>query len=428
LNPKAALWTLKRKAGRRFRQGHPWIFASDLLQSPKGIEKGAPVELRDESGEFLARGYGNPHSLIAFRCLSRNIGDLEPWSPVTLARKVVDAARWRQSMGLGSFSHRLVFGEGDDLPGLVIDRFVSPGRDRQVLVLQILTAGMEMLLVDPPAWVESWVEQATGLPWAQTALVIRRDVGARRLEGLEIREPERAGANFDLSPFQIQVQSVNEDGVGFSVDLIHGQKTGFFFDQASNVAALLAAVRSTEFGEKHQSPLRVIDLFCYIGQWATQIAHAMQNSGQLLETHLIDASSSALALAELNVRATGTKAIVHERDIVEGLSGVPDGDIVICDPPAFIKTKKDFEPGLRGYLKVNTAALQLVRPGGWFVSCSCSHHLGDLDFIDVLRRAEARSGRKVRWVAQGLQAADHPVSFSFPEGRYLKCWIGRVES
>lgn len=431
---KTTTWILPDKAGRRFRAGHPWVFANELAASPKGLEPGAPVELREPRGALLARGYGNPNSLICFRALSRKEHEVEPWSEKRLAEKVEAAAKWRAKLGLKNFSHRMIFGEADGLPGVVMDRFVDEHASKQILVLQILTAGMERFLANPTSWVRGWVEEATGLKPEQTTLIVRRDVGARKLEGLEIKAPEiLAVAEGASSPnlegtFPAWVRAADhrgedsEGGLTFHLDLIGGQKTGFFFDQASNLEMLVRMLPPQNSGT-----VRILDLFCYVGQWATQLARIYKNAGALAEVHLVDASASALTLAKKNAEQFASATYAYELDILEGVSGIPDCEIVICDPPAFIKSKKDHGPGMRGYLKANTMALKKVKPGGWFISCSCSHHLSDTDMVDVLRQAEGKAFRTVRWMGRGVQAPDHPVRLNFPEGQYLKAWIGRVE-
>ncbi len=422
---KSSTWYLQGKAGRRFRLGHPWVFANELKASPKGIEPGSPIELRDERGEFLARGYGNPHSLIAFRVLSRRESEINPWQHSSLAEKIISAAYWRRKTGLGEFSHRMVFGEADQLPGLVIDRFLSDDGKHQILVPQILTAGMEKLIGEPADFFPMWVEKATGITWAQTTLIIRRDVGARKLEGLKIDEPLilQPSEKYPPESFPARVQSGTGAGtLIFTLNLISGQKTGFFFDQAGNVRQLLSQLKNWQ--APMDTPLNVLDMFCYVGQWGTQVSGFFKAPGHPPTVHLVDASAPALKLAAANVAAAGGTPVIYELDIMEGLSGVPDCDVVICDPPAFIKSKKDHAAGLKGYVKANALALRKLKPGGWFVTCSCSHHLSDEDFSEVLRLAENRAETPIRWVARGIQAADHPIRMAFPEGQYLKCWIG----
>lgn len=423
---KTTVWSLAPKSGRRFLQGHPWVFANELAASPKGIAPGAPIELRDEHGKFLARGYGNAQSLIAFRALSRHSARLEPWTLSELGERVITAAQYRQSLGLGHFSHRLIFGEADDLPGLVIDRFVDSQGENQVLVVQLLTAGMERLLPNLEEFVDAWVEPATHLKMAQTTLVVRRDVGTRKLEGLSLEEPQMVGKSVhSLENFPAWVERADRHGgLTFQVNLISGQKTGFFFDQAGNLNALARILQSSP----PPSNFQILDLFCYVGQWGTQLSAMAKELGGIPQIHLVDASAAALKLATQNVQAAGGQATTYELDILEGLASVPDSDVVICDPPAFIKSKKDLAAGMKGYIKANTMALKKVRPGGWFISCSCSHHLSENDFVEVLRQAENRAGVKVRWLVHGIQAPDHPVRLSFPEGRYLKAWIGRVDA
>lgn len=426
---KSSTWILPHGSGRRFRSGHPWLFANELASSPKGIAPGSPIEIRDERGLFLARGYGNPHSLICFRTLSRDSSEESAFSPQYIGERVIRAGRYREQLGLRKFSHRLVFGEVDDLPGIVIDRFVDQDCMKQVLVLQILTAGMENILKEVKGWVSEWCLSATGVSPEKTCVVVRRDVGARKLEGLQIEAPAVEPLSFQardiiLNRFPAWIKSgQGESGLAYHLDLIGGQKTGFFFDQAGNVELLLRSISSAQF----ESP-RVLDLFCYVGQWGAQIANALRGRVKQVDVDLVDGSEGALKLACENVESNGGVATAHNRDILEGLGGIPDADIVICDPPAFIKSKKDHAAGFKGYVKANALAMNKVKSDGWFVSCSCSHHLSDSDFVEVLRQAELKSERKICYLARGVQAPDHPIRMNFPEGQYLKAWVGRVIS
>lgn len=429
---KVTTWILPEKAGKRFRMGHPWIFANELAESPKGIVPGSPIEVRTPRGQLLARGYGNPHSLICFRTLTRKEAELEPWTYRRLNEKVHRAWKWREQLGLSRVSHRLVFGEADDLPGIVLDRFVNDDMSKQILVLQILTAGMEKILETPGVWASEWVEPITGIPASATHLIVRRDVGARKLEGLELLDPKAyhlATPQVEVSladlnmPFVSRMKSASRNSeVLFDVDLVGGQKTGFFFDQAGNLEIVAGLLKEIQSGT-----IRILDLFCYVGQWGTQLSQALKQQGASPEVHFVDGSRDALKLAKTNGQRWASQVYCHELDIMEGLRAIPDCEVVICDPPAFIKNKKDHGAGMRGYVKANAFALEKVKPGGLFVSCSCSHHLKDEDMIEVLKLAEAKANRRVRWLARGIQAPDHPVRIQFPEGQYLKSWIGRVD-
>lgn len=439
------VWTLKAGAERRFRAGYPWVYSNELAHSPREAAPGDPVELRDSAGRFLARGYGHPHTLIAFRALARDPAEAEPWSEGGLLARLRRAEGLRRALGLGAVSHRLVFGEADGLPGLIVDRYrlTTPA---QVLVVQAHTAGAERLLPDLLAALEALASEtpadAGGRAdaWAHTAVVLRNDVGARRLEGLAEAPPQvlRPLPGVELAQAAIRVAAPPEallregetgSGVAFQVDLLGGQKTGFYLDQAANVrlaAGLLAPLlRSGSLGEP-SVPVRILDLFAYVGQWGAQLSRVCGNAGRVAHVTPVDASATALERAAANVAAAGATCEPLRADAMETLGDLPAAsfDVVVADPPAFIKGRKAYPAGRAAYVKLNAAALRLVRPGGLVVTCSCSQLLEETEFGAVLHKAAGRTGTPVRWVARGSQAPDHPGLAEFPEGHYLKCWLG----
>jgi len=432
-------WKLKKGAERRFRGGHPWVFSNELAGSPKGIEPGEPVALQDARGRFLARGYGNPATLIAFRALSRDPAEAEPWSPDGVHRRLRDAATLRRRLGLGPYSHRLAFGEADDLPGLVVERYrLADEAPRQVFVLQPHTAGAEALLPAAVAGLEELVaaEHAAdaALPaWADSGVVVRRDARMRRLEGLPLDEAvvERPVAEAALGDVAVRmapgVAGADEGGTAFHTDLLGGQKTGFFLDQAANVqAAARLLASSLAEGSGDDTPLRILDLYGYVGQWGTQLARVAMDAGRPVHVTTVDSSAPALAFAERNVTATGADCEAVRADLPEALGELPAGgyDVVVADPPGFIRGRRDVHTGRAAYLKLNTAAMRRLRPGGLYITCSCSALLGEEDFLTALSKAARRNELTMHWIHRGGQAPDHPVLSAFPEGRYLKCWIG----
>jgi 23S rRNA G2069 N7-methylase RlmK/C1962 C5-methylase RlmI len=521
------VWTLRAGADKRFRAGHPWVYSNELAHSPRGaaqrpVAPGDPVELRDAAGRFLARGYGHPGTLIAFRALSRDPAEAEPWGEAALLARLRRAAALRHGLGLGAVSHRLVFGEADDLPGLVVDRYrLAPpdaaagergpaGIAAQVLAVQAHTAGAERLQEPLLAALEALVtEEHAADPrhpdWAHTAVVLRNDAGARRLEGLpdDAVRVARPGPGLALTPARVLTAPVAGDGRSagppgpavLQADLLGGQKTGLFLDQAANLrlaAGLLAARLRSESGSfgtpgpmgataapgpmgataapgpmgataapgpmgataapgpmgataapgpmgATAAPLRILDLFAYVGAWGAALARVGAAAGRAVEVTVVDASAPALALAVANVTAAGGACTPLRADVLADAQGpladaqgplaaLPPGgfDVVVADPPAFIKGRKAWHTGRAAYVKLNTAALRWVRPGGLLVTCSCSQLLSEADFLAVLDKAAARAGTPVRWIARGGQAPDHPVRAGFPEGDYLKARIGVV--
>lgn len=411
----AHLWKLKSGHDRRFRSGHPWVYSNELSESPKGISPGDAVELRDASGKFLARGYGNPHSLIAFRALSRHESDTAPCDDAAIALKLQAAERLREVLGIGDVSHRLCFGEGDGLPGLVIDRYRLDPDGRSLVVIQPHTAGAER-------WVAGIVKRYA---LQGCAVMVRRDINVRSREGIAvIDEPELHGIRRE----ELQGAVIRVGGARFEVNLYDGQKTGFFLDQAQNIELASRLASGLTAGATDGGVVRVLDLCCYVGQWGVQLGSHLKSRGRRVEVTAVDASAQALEYASRNLVRAGVEVRTLKRDVVHELTDLPDAfyDVVICDPPALVKSRKDLAVGAHAYTTLNTQALRLTRAGGLFVSCSCSALLEDGHFLEVLAKAERRSGREVRWVASGGQSFDHPESLAFPEGHYLKARFGWV--
>lgn len=433
------IWKLAKGADRRIRTGHPWVFSNELSHSPKGLTPGALVRLQDVQGNFVAWGYGNPHSLIAFRVLSFNESDNLQNPQPFLLQKVLSAWVYRKRLQKqGSF--RMCYSEADGLPGLVIDYYlleVSQGKASQekraqVLSLQITTAGIQYLIGDEKVFCEKLVQEAkllglTDLSWSETFVVLHNDVGIRKLEGLEVLPAQLAHAAFDLQEgYKILVEAASgKNLVPFSVDLIDGQKTGFFLDQWKNIQELVHIALSV-YGEKkpdeQSRKIRVLDLCTYVGQWSTQLAHAFQQAGIECEFTLVDISENALKFARQNVSQFCSRVIIEQKDVVNELDYFANDsyDIVIADPPAFIKAKKDIPQGKHAYLKINTHAFRCVKKDGLVVSCSCSGLLEETDFFEMLGKAIRRSGKTMRVAAQARHSVDHPLVLQFPEGHYLK--------
>ena len=419
----AVIWNLKKGADRRFRSGHPWVFSNELQTSPKGLDPGAPVELRDAGGKFMAWGYGNPQSLIAFRAVSRNPEEADALDASGLARKIESARQLRTRLGFGEASCRMVYGEADGLPGLIVDRYraLDAGRKAHtVFVVQAHTAGAQRWLGYLPEILN------------EGALIVRNDLGIRKMEGLTEEEPrvERAVSGLSLSPATLLVANASGGRpLELQADLVKGQKTGFFLDQWANVELTIRRVLS---GFPEKGPVRILDLCSYVGQWGVQIGHALARHSRQVEVVAVDSSESALALAKTNLESNGITTVrTVKADVLHGLDeflGEEEFDLVISDPPAFIKGRKAIPEGKHAYLQLNTQAVRRVRPGGWIVSCSCSSLLEEADFLAALSKAARRNQRNIRWVARGGGAPDHPVRAEFPEGAYLKAWIGNVEA
>lgn len=376
---------------RRLRAGHPWIFSNEIDRIDGIPSDGDAVLVFSARGDCLGTAYYNPHSLIAGRLLSRR---QEAIDTVEFFRERLAAAiDYRRRLYGELATLRLVHGEGDGLPGLVVDRY------GEVLSIQLLTLGMERRR-EP-------ILQALRELLAPAAIVGRNDVAVRELEGL----PQQVELLYGELPPEVLV---DEHGLRFRVDVTGGQKTGHFLDQKENHLALRGRVA----GE------RVLDLFCYSGSWSLHAAHFGAR-----EVIGVDISAGALALAEENARRNelqSTCSFVRADgfDLLRdwSRSGERFGTVVL-DPPAFVKSKKKLAEAIRGYLTINRRAMELVAPGGTLFTCSCSHHLQREDFLDLLRQAAVQAGRNARLLELRGQAFDHPVLLACPETDYLKCAV-----
>ncbi len=379
---------------RRLLAGHLWIFSNevDISATPlTGFQPGQVVTVRSSRDRFMGYAYVNPRTLIAARLLSRDPAHV-PGQPLLVHRlKLALALRERV---LGSPFYRLVHGEGDLLPGLVVDRY-GP-----VCVAQAGTAGMDVM----KPWVAEALKRVAGIE----SLLWRNDTGARELEGL----PSVVEPGLGEVPEAITLE---EGGVRFRAPLLAGQKTGWFFDQRANRAAFarLADGRS------------VLDVCCYLGGFGLQAARA----GATAVT-CVDASATALASVRASAADNGLTVETLESDAFEALAALhAEGrrfDMIVLDPPAFIKRRKDLGRGLAAYRKLNQLALRLLSRDGLLMSCSCSMHLEEAALLEAVQRAARSAGRHAQALSFGGQDVDHPVHPAIAETRYLKAILFRI--
>jgi 23S rRNA (cytosine1962-C5)-methyltransferase len=393
----AAVPTLRLKRGedRRLAAGHLWVFSNeiDTERTPLvGFEPGALAELRGHRDVFMGHVYVNPHALICARILSRDIR--RPVDESLIEERLRSALALRERLGNAPYC-RWVFGESDLLPGLVLDRYGD------IVVGQIATAGMEALKGVVTAAVRRVAEPAT-LYW-------KNDSNARDLEHLE----KESGAAFGTVPEALAVQ---ESGLTFAVPLAAGQKTGWFFDQTANRTRLKRYV---------SSGARVLDVCSYAGGWA--VAALSYGAGSAL---CVDSSATALDSARANAARNGFSLEVLCEDAFDALKLLAAQgerfDVVVLDPPAFIKRKKDIAQGQAAYRKLNQLALGVLADEGVLVSCSCSYHLAPEELVNAIQAAARHGGRFVQLLEAGGQSPDHPVHPAIPETRYLKAFFCRV--
>ncbi len=408
-------WRLKKGAERRIRQGHPWVFTGELANSAKETAAGEIVELKDWENRFLAYGYTHPSSQICFRKLSGNAKETDVGTVDFFKRRLQTAHEHRANAGWADVSHRWVYAEGDGLPGLIVDAFQTP--HGWLAVVQCSTAGMESLKENIFSALKTFEK------FQPLTVIEAANSSARKAEGLAVGEKRIVhGQEIPLTRVELTLRH----GLKLEADLVKGQKTGFFLDQQANAGALRGFI-SQQF---QKSPARILDLCCYVGQWSAHTAHALKNVGTP-EAHvtLLDSSASALELAASNVSRQGATVEAICGDVMKVLEDLEEQsfDVVISDPPAFVKKKADLENGLRAYVKLNQIAMRLVKPGGLFVASSCSGQVRVSDWNSVLRSASEKAGRGFRQLAGLAHAPDHPLRPEFPEGEYLKCAIGRID-
>lgn len=386
---------LKPEAERRLRLGHSWVFANEFegKLGSLGLQPGQLAELVTARNRSLGVACVNPNALIAGRLLHTPADGfaLGAW----LQRRVQSALSLRERLGTVS-AGRMIFGESDGLPGLVVDRYGS------VLSAQIGTAGMAAMTAE----LEGVLRSLPGV----TALVWRNDAAGRELEGLA----REVSVGFGEVEEPIWVE---ENGARFGISPLSGQKTGWFYDQRDNRAALMPFVAGA----------RVLDLFSYGGGWG--VCSAAHGASSAL---CVDSSGPALAAVARNAEASGVaeRVSVLEADAFDACKQLRDTsqrfDVVVVDPPAFIKRKKDAEAGTLAYRRINEAALKLVADGGLIVSCSCSHHFSADALLDALNRAACSLGVRLRVLRRLAQSADHPIHPGMPETEYLKGFMAEV--
>jgi len=384
---------LKIHEERRLRAGHMWAYSNeiDTTATPiKGMAPGSLCALTDYRGKPLGIATVNPHVLLAVRVLSGQ-GDAEINADF-FERRIRQALALRSKL-FPSPHYRLVFGESDGLPGLVVDRF------GEVLVAQITTAGMELL--------KPLLTEALQRVLAPKGILFRNDTAMRQTEGLAA-EDEVIGEVPDWV-------HVDESAVAFDAPLKGGQKTGWFYDQRANRDRLAPYAKGA----------RVLDVFSYVGGWALRSA-----AFGATQVSCIDSSQPALDAAQRSAALNGVTLEAIKADALDALKALrAEGrqfDLVIVDPPALIKRKKDEEAGLAHYGALNRAAMHLLAADGVLVSCSCSHHLSEEQLQRILLRESRQAGRRLQILERGEQGPDHPVHPAIPETRYLKAFYCRV--
>lgn len=382
---------ISAKGAVRVRAGHLWIYRSDVTTRP-AVESGSVVRVHDQRGNFLAWAHYGAESEISLRIISTSQAEIDRdfWRARLRA-----AADWRESSVSETDAYRLVHAEGDYLPGLIIDRYGDS------FVVQTLTRGMDALKT---MWVELLIEE-----FHPRLIVERNDARVRQLEGLPLINSRLAGETD--SPVEF---TITENGIGFLVNLLEGQKTGAFLDQRENRAA----------AQRYASG-RGLDCFSFHGSFALHLAKSCRHVTAL------DISGPAIEAARRNAELNRLANVEFlEANVFDKLREYDDAgerfDTIVLDPPAFAKNRGAVEAALRGYKEINLRAMRLLNPGGMLITCSCSYHVGEDLFLGVLAQAASDAGRALQIVEKRTQARDHPILLSVPETYYLKSIVLRV--
>jgi 23S rRNA (cytosine1962-C5)-methyltransferase len=383
------------RGATRLKSGHVWVYRSDIL-SADGVAPGSVVAVADQRGKPLGTALYSSSSQIAIRLISH---DPVPDLPTLLRTRITDAIAYREKFVRDTDAYRVIFSEADFLPGLIVDRY------NDILSLQILTQAMDADLVR-----ETVIPQLTQ-QLTPASVIERVDPRVRELETLPVRasgplQGEKTATTFTMN------------GVQFHYDALEGQKTGAFLDQRENYAAAAQYARGD-----------ALDVFCYQGGFALHLAQVCDRVTG------VDSSRPALEVADqnagLNQEALGQKEIewieANAFDLLKDYAASNRRyDTVVLDPPAFAKSKRDLAAALRGYKELNLRALKMLRPGGILVTCSCSYHVNQASFLEMLSSAALDAHRNLRLIEVRGQSKDHPVLLNVPETSYLKCVIASV--
>lgn len=385
---------LARNRQHRVVGGHPWIYSTEVDEIAGDVSPGDIVEVLDTKGKFIGRGYINPASKILVRMLTRDRS--EEINRDFFVYRIKAALEYRRRVVRDTDACRLIFGEADFLPALIVDKFGD------ALVLQTLALGIDRY--------KDLIVEILDELLEPSGIYERNDVSVRELEGLPLK------TGFLKGPFDPVVE-IHENGLKFLVDLAGGQKTGYFLDQRENRMALSGLAEGA----------RVLDCFCHTGTFSVYAA-----SYGAREVRGVDIAGPALEVARRNAAINGFEDVCsfQEANAFDELRSLEKAgeqfDLVILDPPAFTKSKQALRGALRGYKEINLRGMKLLPPGGFLVTCSCSFHMREEQFMEVIMEAAKDAGRQLRLVELRRQAKDHPTLPVSPETHYLKCAVLQV--
>lgn len=377
---------IRKRGAARIRNGHLWVYRSDVLDA-KDASPGSIVSVRDERDVVVGKAFYSSQSQIALRFLARGDAQIDEGF---FRRRFDEADALRLRLGVDPVLSRRIHSEGDFLPGLIVDRY------GEYLVVQSLTQGADRL---QPLF-ESILQER----YQPRSIIFRNDSKVRELEGLPIAQSWSGN-----EPAETVV--VDEDGKQMEIALTTGQKTGGYLDQRDNHRAARRYARG-----------RALDGFCYGGGFALHLADVCDS------VEAVDSSPAAIRLAEANVARNGLRNVqcveANVFDLLRERSSQGERyDTIVLDPPAFARNKESLEGALRGYKEINNRAMRLLKDGGLLVTCTCSHHVSEGLFAEMLAEAARDAGCWLRVLERRIQSADHPLLMAVPETLYLKCFI-----
>jgi 23S rRNA (cytosine1962-C5)-methyltransferase len=380
---------VNRKAADRIASGHPWVFASDIVDRD-GAEPGDAVQVFDFRNRALGTAHYSSSSQITLRLLSKQVEEVDS---EFLGKRLNAAIELRTQVVRNSDAYRVVYSEGDLLPALIVDRYGD------YLSLQTLNQGMDRIQAEIVRWLEDLL-----LP---KGIIARNDVAVRTREELPVETKIVSGE----VPSRVDLTM---NGLRWHADLVHGQKTGVYLDQRENYVAAAKYARGN-----------ALDCFTSTGGFALHLARTCE------QVEAIDSSEHAIRTAEGNRDLNDIRNVTfREADVFDVLTGYAGArrkfDTVVLDPPAFTKSRQQIEGAARGYKEINQRALRLLDSGGVLVTCSCSHHFSEALLLEVLAEASLDTGKTLRVLERRAQAQDHPILLTVPETHYLKCLIVQV--
>jgi 23S rRNA (cytosine1962-C5)-methyltransferase len=382
---------VSKRGADRVRQGHLWIYQSDVVDVD--VEGGSIVTVKDERGNFIGKALFSDRSQIALRFLTQSNEEIdrEWWR-----RRITDAAN-RRHIPTDTNAYRLIYSEGDLLPSLIVDRYDN------VLVVQTLSQGTDAI---KSLLIEILIEE-----FNPRAVIERNDARVRELEGL----PLISGTVYGEAPEELEIL---QHGLRFRVEPLGGQKTGSFLDQRENRLAARAAAQTT-------NKTRALDCFTFNGAFALHLAQVCAS------VIGIDISADAVAAAQRNAELNNFDNVEFREanvfDALREMEGVGERfDVIVLDPPAFAKNRASLKAAIRGYKEINLRALKLLNTSGVLVTCTCSYHVSEELFLEILAQAAIDARRRLQIMEKRMQATDHPVLSGMPETYYLKCVIAKV--